>query len=282
MKTGFSLSSTSSRLLIPSVLCLAAFGFNNTLLAGGLLFLGVGLWSLSLQNARNTCRLRKAYADALINAQEEERKSIARDLHDGIGQSLLLLKKKLERSTGFTTEHHQMIADALNEVRALSRDLYPMQLENLGLTSAIESMAQKIEDSTDLIITCEMDRIDHLLEPKAEMHVFRTVQEALNNIIKHAHASAAKICIKVVADKIQIDIMDNGVGICADVTLRTTHSMGMRTMAERVAAMGGKLNFETGPVNGLQVRISIPKKCSKKEGLDIPFKYRLRQISPSR
>ena len=200
------------------------------------------------------------FAEAIIFAQEEERKRIARDLHDGIGQSLLLIKKQLDSTHGVTVENHQLINNTLEEVRSISRDLHPFQLEKFGLTSTINEMIMKIEQSTNLFITREIDTVDHVLDSKAEIHLFRTIQEAFNNIVKHSGATAAKVSIKNLADKIQVSILDNGKGFDLELAIIGSKSLGIRTMHERISAIGGKIKIDKGETSGTQVNITIPKK----------------------
>lgn len=115
------------------------------------------------------------FTEALLYAQEEERKRIARDLHDGVGQSLLLIKRQLKENHLVTLESRSMISDTLDEVRSISRNLHPFQLEQLGLTSAIENTFENVEQSTGLFISKEIDNVDDGLSAKAQIHVFRVV-----------------------------------------------------------------------------------------------------------
>lgn len=228
-------------------------------LIGGSLFLGIfgflGFYFNKIRNERND---KIAFAEALIFAQEEERKRIARDLHDGVGQSLLLIKKQLFVTHEVTQENQLLISDTLEEVRSISQDLHPFQLEKFGLTAAINEMLHKVENSTDLFISKEIDPIDKLLDEKAEINLFRTIQETLNNIVKHSAATAAKITIEKADKKLIINIQDNGKGFDHELAIVTSKSLGLRTMFERIAALGGKLKIEKGQPKGTRIRIQIP------------------------
>jgi signal transduction histidine kinase len=120
-------------------------------------------------------------------------------------------------------------------------------------------MVLKVEQSTDLFITREIDDIDNILDPKSEIHLYRAIQEALSNIVKHAEATAAKVSIKNMADKIMISILDNGKGFDLELAVATSKSLGIRTMHERISAIGGKLKIEKGEASGTHIHISIPK-----------------------
>ena len=196
----------------------------------------------------------------MIFAQEEERKRIARDLHDGVGQSLLLIKRQLSSTHGVSTENQQLITDTLEEVRSISQDLHPFQLEKFGLTAAINEVIHKVEKSTDLFITKEMDSIDKLLSDKSEINLFRTIQEALNNIVKHSEATAAKISIQKLDNTIIVNIQDNGKGFDHELAIVTSKSLGLRTMFERIAAIDGQLKIGKGTIAGTMILIKIPIK----------------------
>jgi signal transduction histidine kinase len=231
----------------------------NLIMGGGIILGLLGFFGYRLNKVNKDRNDKKAFAEALIFAQEEERKRIGRDLHDGIGQSLLLIKKQLDNTAGVTLENQQMISDTLEEVRTISQDLHPFQLDKFGLTATISDMVLKIEKSTDLFITREIDNIDNILDPKSAIHLYRVVQEALNNIIKHAGATAAKISIKNMADKVLVSILDNGKGFDLELAVVTSKSLGIRTMHERISAIGGKLKIEKGEASGTQVNITVPK-----------------------
>lgn len=201
-----------------------------------------------------------AFTEALLFTQEEERKRIARDLHDGIGQTLLLVKKQMESNTGSSLANQEMITETLEEVRAISRDLHPFQLEKFGLTAALKGVLSKIEHSTDLFISQEIESIDGLLREKADINVFRTVQEAMNNIVKHAQATAAKVTVEVGPSEIRMSIQDNGVGFDLENGKIASKSLGLRTMQERISAIGGKLTIEPGLTKGTVITCKIPIK----------------------
>ena len=199
----------------------------------------------------------KDFTEALIFAQEEERKRIARDLHDGVGQSLLLIKKQMDADLEVSKENRSLISSTLEEVRSISQDLHPFQLEKFGLTVAIHSVIDKVGKSTDLFITQEIDNIDGLLNSKAEINFYRTIQEGFNNIVKHAEASAARLEISRTPNQIVARIKDNGKGFDYSIASATSKSLGLKTMHERVSTIGGKLDFQSAQPSGTEVRIEI-------------------------
>ncbi len=231
----------------------------NLIMGGGLLFSLLGFFGYRVNKIKKDRNDKREFAEALIYAQEEERKRIARDLHDGVGQSLLLIKKQMANTSEVTIQNQQMISDTLEEVRSISRDLHPFQLDKFGLTATIEDTILKIEQSTELFISKEIDHIDNALESKSEIHLFRTIQEILSNIVKHAEASATKIIIKNETDNIKVSIQDNGKGFDLELAVVASKSLGIRTMHERISAIGGQLKIERGENNGMRIEAIIPK-----------------------
>ncbi|MEZ4988681.1 MAG: ATP-binding protein, partial [Saprospiraceae bacterium] len=185
---------------------------------------------------------------------------------DGIGQSLLLIKKALDNTEGIAVENQQMIAATLQEVRSISQDLHPFQLEKFGLTATIIDMMRKVEQSTSLFITSEIQDIDQVLDAKSAIHLYRAIQEAFSNIVKHAEATAAKITIENKADTINVSIRDNGKGFDVELAVAASKSLGIKTMHERIAAIGGKLKIEKGATNGMHILITIPKTITASKG----------------
>ena len=231
----------------------------NYTLGGALFFSLLGFFGYRINSVIKDRNDRKAFAEALIYAQEEERKRIARDLHDGVGQSLLLLKKQLQVTHTITIDNTKTISNTLEEVRAISRDLHPFQLEKLGLVAALESQIRRVADSTGLFITKELDPVNDLLSPQAQIQLFRTVQEALNNIVKHAEATAAQVQIKQEGKEILVTIRDNGKGFDAEIAVAKMKSLGLKTMNERIQSLGGQFKIEGNDPQGTVIHIRLPQ-----------------------
>jgi len=229
------------------------FTFGGTLLLGMLGFFGYRF--NAIRKDRND---KKEFAEALIYAQEEERKRIARDLHDGIGQSLLLIKKQMDLNQQATNENRELITETLEEVRTISRDLHPIQLEKFGLTAVIHEAIDRVSRSTDIFMTKEIEDINGLFSMKENINVFRTVQEALSNMVKHSEATAGKVTIKKLNDEVSIVVQDNGIGFNQEVQMVISKSLGLRTMNERISSLGGNLKIKRGANRGTIVEIIIP------------------------
>lgn len=229
----------------------------NYFIGGAIILLIIGFFGYKLNKVQKERNDKKAFTEALIFAQEEERKRISRDLHDGVGQSLLLIKKQMEANSEATVANRQMISETLEEVRSISRDLHPFQLEQFGLTAALKDMIGKVDSSTGLFVTSEIGNIDGALASKDEIHLFRTIQEALSNVVKHAQATASKVEISIVSNTVLVAIMDNGKGFDSD-TAAISKSLGMRTMQERISAIGGTISIEKNEPKGTRIIIKVP------------------------
>ena len=151
-------------------------------------------------------------------------------------------------------------ASAILEVREITQNLRPYELDRLGLVTAIESMIERVSASTSIKISADMERIEGLLSPEAETSVYRIVQEGLNNVIKHSSATAAQIEIKRAGLTLVISVQDNGDGILpSDPTGNgdKTHGFGLAGIAERVRVLGGTLAIDTGPARGTALTVSL-------------------------
>ncbi|MBE0643181.1 MAG: tetratricopeptide repeat protein [Bacteroidetes bacterium] len=222
--------------------------------------------AVRVESERKAREIQEAFARQLIASQEQERKRIAGSLHDGIGQDLLIIKHRalmaLEEEDG-NTDHLKDILDvsteAIDDVRRISRDLRPYQLERVGLTATLRSMLSVVEESTELEIAAEISDIDGLIAPDREIDLYRVVQEALNNIIKHAVARKVQVNIGRMNGSILLSVRDDGRGFdTATVPSADGNGLGLQGMAERVRMLGGNLAIESNPGEGTLVRTSLP------------------------
>ena len=202
--------------------------------------------------------------------QDEERKRVAAELHDGLGQNLAIIKNRAmiglrdQTNDGAAREQLQEIAAtataSISEVREIAHNLRPYELDRLGLVSAIESMIERVSDSTTIKLSANLEAIDGLLSPEAETSVYRVVQESLNNLLKHSKATTARIDIKKSETQIAITVQDDGVGIPAPVPAGNGHrerGFGLVGIAERVRALGGSLALESQPSRGTSVNVTL-------------------------
>lgn len=209
-------------------------------------------------------------AGRLLMLQDEERQRVAAELHDGLGQNLAIIKNRAiiglrdESSQERAREQLEEIAAtataSIVEVREIAHNLRPYELDRLGLVAALESMIERVSDSTAIKLSANLDRIEGLLSPEAETSVYRIVQEGLNNVIKHSKATAARIEIKKHGNQLAIAVQDNGAGIQLPVTRANgnkARGFGLAGIAERVRVLGGSLAVDSRPSHGTAINIRL-------------------------
>ncbi len=158
-----------------------------------------------------------------------------------------------------TIENQQKSDDSIEEVRTISRDLHTLQLEKFGITAQINNVIEKVERSTELFISKEIINIDEFILKRNQIHVFRAIQEGLNNIIKHAEATAARITIVEKGTELVMKIADNGKGYDHGSALIKSKSLGLRTMQERISSIGGRIKTDKNVPSGTILTFTIPK-----------------------
>ncbi len=203
----------------------------------------------------------------LIESQETERQRIARELHDSLGQNLLLIKNRAvmglkdtatpEKMREQLQEISEASAGSVEEIRAIARALRPYQLDRLGLTKTLEDVAATVTTAGGLRIETEVADVDGLFAPDAEIALYRIVQEGLNNVLKHANAKSARLSVRRSVDSVAVDLEDDGEGF--DATRKD--GFGLTSLRERVRLLGGIVSIQSVPGHGtrLHVSISLPK-----------------------
>lgn len=198
----------------------------------------------------------ETYTHNLIKAQEEERTRVARDLHDSVGQKLMLLTKKT-KNTG-NQEMELLASNTLEELRAISRGLHPVTLERLGPSAAIRNMVDEVDSNTNIFFTHEIEDIDALLSKEASLHLYRIIQEVLNNMVKHAEAKAASVTIEKKENTIETIISDNGKGFEISEMAKISESLGMKTLMERAKILHSKIDIKSQLNKGTTITLTIP------------------------
>ncbi|WP_147676034.1 sensor histidine kinase [Algibacter pacificus] len=200
-------------------------------------------------------KIQKEFSRNLLLGQEAERTRIARELHDGVGQQLSLIKTKAQNIAHTQLTH--LTDDVLEEVRSISRGLYPPLLNELGLTSSLNQLIYDLDNDTDIFFTVEIDNIDNHLNKNDHVHLYRFMQESLNNIIKHAEANSVNISIKENENLIFIQIRDNGKGFDLN-KIKISKSLGLKTLSERILILKGNFLIESKPSEGTILKATIP------------------------
>ncbi len=209
------------------------------------------------------------FSRRLIAAHEAERRRVAAELHDSLGQTLAMIKNRavfaVQNSNDLekAKEEFNQITDqstyAINEVREISYNLRPYLLERLGLTKALKSLFNKTAENSGLKITANIENIDNLFTSEEEMSIYRIVQESLNNILKHAEADEVKINIKKTEQFLTVKIQDNGKGFETNgvVNSNKKEGFGLLGMAERIKILGGTHTIESVLGQGTNVIFKI-------------------------
>lgn len=209
----------------------------------------------SLQDARTReLQAREEFAQHLLLAQEQERQRLANELHDSVGQNLSLIKNRALlalQTTALPEAVAQHIAavsdlttDVIAEVRTVAQNLRPLHIEQLGLTDALETLLEKVSESSTLAIERRLENVDDALKGAAATHLFRILQEALNNILKHARASHCRVWLERDLHYVRLTVADDGVGFNADAQ-SGRHGLGLASIAERARMLGGTYRIES-------------------------------------
>lgn len=196
----------------------------------------------------------------------EERQRLARELHDAVSQQLFAismtatavkrtLDKDFERAKRQVELIEEMASVAQSEMRALLLHLRPVHLEGKRLAQALETLLDELRQKVPMEITLDMEPTMVLL-PEVEDHLFRIVQEALSNTLRHAKASRFDIALHRYHQQLQLTMQDNGVGF--DMEEKKQTSYGLLTMEERVIEMGGTMDLRSAPGEGTYIEIWVP------------------------
>ncbi len=199
--------------------------------------------------------LHELFAQELLQEREKERLAIAGNLHDSLGQELILIKKRTENlNDDFLTN---AISGSIHSLREITRNIYPPSLKRFGLGDAIEDLVGKTEESTTLTIDLQMNFKANLNE-KQSLNIYRFLQECLHNTIKHAQASAVKIKIKQKNKKIKIIYKDNGNGFDVAEKLKSSTSFGLKTLRQRAKILKAAFKIKSNQ-NGTKIVLKFSK-----------------------
>ncbi len=216
-----------------------------------------------------------SYIGAITEAQEDERRRLARELHDDTLQAMIALKQRVQLaelsrqpSTSESTPESaelaqisQLVEQSIENLRRLTRALRPIYLEDLGLVPALEMLARETGQQAEISVDFQRVGVEQRLSPSAELAFYRIAQEACSNIARHARANKASIQISFDEDKVVLQVKDNGVGFAlpASVTEYASGShFGLLGMHERAELMGAKLDIQSRPAQGTSVVVTLP------------------------
>jgi signal transduction histidine kinase len=212
---------------------------------------------------------RQVLLRSLVEAQEEERKRLARELHDGAGQtltSLLVRLKTLEKKTESPLLQkdlqtmQNLVSDTIEQVRALAHELRPAALEEFGLSLALESLVKEVSQQDGLEAVCRCDTESRGIPNEIEAVMYRIAQEGVTNILRHAQATHMSLFIKCFPQVITMVIEDDGVGFDPEKlgSDQGKRHLGLISMRERAEILGGSLDILTAPGKGTTIQVQIP------------------------
>ncbi|GAU77383.1 sensor histidine kinase [Fusibacter sp. 3D3] len=216
---------------------------------------------------------KKEVSIKIIEAQENEKKRISRDIHDGPAQSLANIIFKAEylskiidvaphKAKKEISELQEDIRDTLKDIRKIIYDLMPMSLDDLGLIPTLNKLISNLMESHPLQIEMKIKNLAPINDPLINLTVFRVVQESFNNIVKHSKCKNALLLIDCTEKKIEVEIIDDGIGFDANGMLKKPSGYGLYNMRERIEMLSGIFSLKSQNGNGTKIKIVIPNKIS--------------------
>lgn len=225
----------------------------------------------------------ETYIELATDAQEEERKRLSRELHDDILQSLVVAQSRIESAGDATADEaarsrlggaHDLLGDAIVNLRRYCHDLRPSLLDDLGLVDAVDWLVSDLRGRTGLAVELETAGIPRRLGSRDELLIFRIVQESLHNVEKHARASRARVSLSYTDDTLEVSVADDGRGLAGpaggdpDAATHTpTHTvadtspeagLGLRGMDERTKLLRGTMTITSAPGRGTVLSFEVP------------------------
>lgn len=218
----------------------------------------------------------RGLAKAVWRIQEEERRRLARELHDGIGQTLTALLNQLQRIQDDAADNPglgqrlgsamEITRTALHDTRELSRLLRPTVLDDLGLEAALGWLARMLDERADLKVELQCRLGDQRLNADLETLVFRITQEALTNVMRHSGVHAAEVNLSCIGSVLRLTIRDQGCGFATESAPDARTSAGLRGMRDRAELFGGRLDIISRLNAGTTVKLMLPLESTEAYG----------------
>ena len=255
-----------------------------TLACTGLAALVSLVWRRRIAQLKRVEAVQHAFARQLIVSQESERKRIAAELHDSLGQRLVVIKnlalmflRSSASTSGGNSDALRQIEEisaeashAIGEVKEISYNLRPYQLDRIGLTKALEALARTAAASSPISFTADIDDIDGFFPQESEINFYRIVQESVNNIVKHSQALRAGVSIRRGPERLRLVIHDNGKGFTPGAASPDPDSrrggFGLIGISERVQLLGGGIAIQSAPGKGTTMTIEIDSRSVQHDG----------------
>jgi PAS domain S-box-containing protein len=223
---------------------------------------------VDITRLKETREALEAVSGRLIVAQEDERARIARELHDDIGQRMALLGIHIERLSELVSPRSQeskrlvenlrtQTKDIASDIQHISYELHPAKLEHLGLIAAVKALCRDVSAHSPIRIDVQAPSVSGPIPRNVALCLYRVIQEALANVLKHSGSEEARVNISVNEDVIDVSICDSGVGFDDD-SARATGRLGLASMHERLRLVRGELAIESHASQGTSIRMRVP------------------------
>ncbi len=230
--------------------------------------LGPAVYFFRITRLEREKKLHERFLQQMMQSQETERRRIAAELHDGLGQQILIIKNRADLAlqsgpvSETMAEHLIEIRDssvaAIADVRQISQALRPMHLEQFGLTESLNVLCERLQTASPIEWSYYFDQIDGLISKENEINFYRIIQEGVNNILKHSKANQASVMVRVLDGQIQTMVWDDGIGFNPEEKNQSV-GMGLSGMAERAKTLTpAALTLISSPGNGTIIKFNIP------------------------
>ena len=218
------------------------------------------------------------FSRQLIVSQEAERRRIAAELHDSLGQHLLIIKNRAALGEQFAPAQSQTkeqfdeinasAVKAIGEVRAIAYNLRPLNMERLGLTTVLEEMIENVSRAAGIQFSNDIEPLDNLFSPENEISFYRIIQESVSNIVKHSGATKANIEIWRQDGELHTIVRDNGRGFNPETTTNggAARGLGLTSISERVRMLGGTYTINSNAQQGTTLNIKVPISDQQRTG----------------
>jgi signal transduction histidine kinase/ligand-binding sensor domain-containing protein len=215
--------------------------------------------------------LQEQFSRQLIDAQERERRRVSSEMHDSLGQHVALIKRTARSGVAVAADgpaaesafdEIAALAEAVNtEMTEIAYAVRPHQLDTIGLSRTIETMVTKVARSCGLQLEADVMPIDDRFPEASHIHIFRIVQEAVSNIVKHSQATSGRVAISRNGRSVEITVQDNGMGFGPDEVERAhsaSHGAGLVGIRERARILGGRVEIRSGVPRGTTITVTLP------------------------
>jgi signal transduction histidine kinase/ligand-binding sensor domain-containing protein len=222
----------------------------------------------------NEKRSREEFSRQQIESEDMARKKLAAELHDGLAQDLLVASNELQEflATGNGSKERLeqaagLVQESIQSVREISSNLHPHHLDRLGFGAAVEAMTESLSRTTGLCVHNSLEKIDGLLGKETEIHLYRIIQEALTNVVRHASARNVYVTVRKNPSSVEIILTDDGKGFtpggepASQETIpfaERLHGFGLASMKERARIIGAMIDVTSSPREGTNVHVTLP------------------------